>query len=191
MTFFHATRGRLTAVALLGAIACGGGDDGADEEFPTRDWSGPYAIEVIAATTDCQGAEAPPPLGDLVLDVRQSVDNDVRVTIGPLVALTGRLEGDELLAGGEIFQPISLPDSLTARVSVADSLETIVYRLEAAFAGDSFRGRYVIRAPDLVALARGSNARRCAYDYELRGVPLLDATSREARPGAAAPGGPR
>lgn len=173
MTFFRTTRGRLAAAILLGVIACDGGtDDGADAAFPTRDWSGAYSLEALESTTDCRGPEGPPPLDDLALHVRQALDNEVTVEIGPLVMLTGRLEGDELEAGGVIFQSISLPDSLTARVTEADSLETIAYRLEAAFAGDSFRGRYVIRAPDLVALARGGDARRCAYEYEVRGVPL-------------------
>src|SRR5688572_22216320 len=63
----------MTACVLLLTLACGSADDGAEEAaFPSRDWSGPYALEAVESSTDCAGAEAPPPLTDTVLDVRQS-----------------------------------------------------------------------------------------------------------------------
>lgn len=191
MTSFRRTQGRLTGLALLTALACGETDNGAGDAFPSRDWSGTYSLRVLESSTDCLEAEAPPPLGDLSLEIRQTVDNDVTVMIGPLVALGGRLNGDELEARGEIRQPISLPDSLLTRATEADSLETITYRLEAELKGNSLRGRYVIRAPDLIALMRGAGQRRCAYEYEVRGGELTDALSPDRRPADGAPGGPR
>lgn len=191
MTSFRRTWGRLAGLALLTALACGETDDGAGDAFPSRDWSGTYSLRVLESSTDCLGAEAPPSLGDQSLEIRQTVDNDVTVVIGPLVALGGRLNGDELEARGEIWQPISLPDSLVARATEADSLETIAYWLEAELAGDSLRGRYVIRAPDLIALTRGAGQRRCAYEYEVRGGELTGALSPDRRPAEGAPGGPR
>jgi len=191
MTSFRRTRGHLAGLALLGALACGETDDGAGPAFPSRDWSGTYSLRVVDSSTDCLGAEAPPPLGDLTLEIRQTIDNDVTVMIGPLVALGGRLNGDELEARGEIWQPISLPDSLVSRTSEVDSLETIVYRLEVALSGDSLRGRYEIRAPDLIALARDAGERRCAQEYEVRGGELTGALSPERRQAGGASGGPR
>lgn len=191
MTPLRTSRGLLVIAALLWAIACGGTDDGSEAGFPSRDWSGDYALGVVESSTDCLNAEAPPPLGDLALEVRQSIDNHVTVMIGPLVTLAGRLDGDELTAGGEISQPIPLPDSMVARTTPSDSLETIVYRLEATFTGDSLRGRYAIRAPDLVALARDTGKRRCSYEYAIRGTPLTGRSRQEAPPPAGVPAGPR
>lgn len=170
---------RVPVLLALVAIACGG-ESGDEAAFPSRDWSGPYALDVVESSTDCLEADAPP-LGDVILDVRQSVENEVTLQMGPVVAMHGRLEGDALAASGAISQPIPLPDSLTARATPADSLETISYALDATFAADStFTGSYVIRAPDLIALARGSGARRCEQIYELRGIPLLSVNERAA-----------
>ena len=170
---------RVPVVLALAAIACGG-ESGDEAAFPSRDWSGPYALEVVESSTDCMEAEAPP-LGDVILDVRQSVENDVTLQMGPVVAMQGRLNGDALAASGAISQPIPLPDSLAARATPADSLETISYALDATFAADStFTGSYAIRAPDLIALARGTGARRCEQVYELRGIPLLSVNERAA-----------
>lgn len=162
---------RMIAAAALYCAACGG--SGAEEEpgFPTRDWSGPYAVQVDDATTDCVGADAPPPLEDLVLEIDQSVENEAVVRVGPLIALGGRFDGDELEAVGTISEPVSLPDSMLARATAADSLETITYELRATFEGEgAFRGTYRIAAPDLVALARGTGDFRCEYVYEVRGT---------------------
>jgi len=189
MTCSGTIRPTAGAAALLCAIACGGTDQ--EGAFPSRDWSGPYAVRAVESSTDCLGAEAPPPLGDLVFDVRQTIGNEASLGIGPLISLTGRFEGDELEAAGEITQGLELPDSLIARASAIDSLETIAYRLAAKFAGDSLRGRYLIRAPDLVALARGSGKHRCEYVYELLGVPLIDSRAAERRPAEGGPGEPR
>jgi hypothetical protein len=164
---------------LIWATACGSPGGDGEEAFPSRDWSGPYALGVVESSTDCVAAEAPPPLDDTVLDVRQSVENEVTVQIGPLVAMSGRFDGDELEASGSITQPIPLPDSLAARATAEDSLETIAYALEATFAEDGMlAGRYVIRAPDLNALSRGTGAGRCQYVYEVRGMPLIGGSGR-------------
>ena len=158
------------AVAWL-AAACGGGTDDPDEPgFPSRDWSGSYAVDIAETATTCAGPEAGLPPGELLFEVRQSRDNDAEVFVGPLIALAGRFDGDELDAGGTIHEPVPLPDSLLARATAADSLETIVYSLHASFSGEgALEGTYRIRAPDLVALARGTGERRCEIVYELRG----------------------
>lgn len=176
---------RTIAAAALWCAACGG--SGAEEEagFPTRDWSGPYAVQVDEATTDCVGADAPPPLEDLVLDIEQSVENDAVVRVGPLIALGGRFDGDRLDAIGTISEPVSLPDSMLARATSADSLETITYELHATFEGEGFRGTYRIGAPDLVALARGTGDFRCEYAYEVRGTGRVTAPIEVLQGGAA------
>ena len=180
-------RGRRTkwlAMAIVWAVGCGSPGDDEGPDFPSRDWSGPYALEEVESSTDCAGAEAPPPLGNTVLEVRQSPDNDAILGVGPLVAMGGRFDGDEVEARGSVVQPIPLPDSLLARVSEADSLESIDYAMELSFAQDqTFAGRYVIRAPDLNALSRGSGAGRCEYVYELRGVPVIEGAGEESGAG--------
>jgi hypothetical protein len=176
----------LTISAAALCLAACGSEPEEETGFPTRDWSGPYALEVVEATTDCEGAEAPPPLGEAVLEVRQAVDNSVTTRIGPLVSMDGGFDGDELEAAGAITQPIPLPDSLASRADEADSLETITYGLQATFRQDgTLEGTYRIGAPDLVALARGTGAHRCEYVYEVRGAPRL--SSRPAQPTDPAP----
>jgi hypothetical protein len=176
-------RGKKTswlAAAIVWSIGCGSPGDDGSPDFPSLDWSGPYRLETVDSSTDCTGAEAPPTLGNAVLEVRQSLDNDVTLQVGPVVSLGGRFDGDEIEARGAIVQPISLPDSLLARASAADSLESIDYAMELSFAEDrTLTGRYVIRAPDLNALSSGSGAGRCEYVYELRGAPLIDQTEEE------------
>lgn len=180
-------RGRRTkwlAVAIVGAAGCGSPADDEGPDFPSRDWSGPYALQVAESSTDCAGAEAPPPLGNTVLEVRQSPDNDANLRVGPLVVMRGQFDGDEVQARGSVNQPISLPDSLLARVSEADSLESIDYAIELRFAEDqTFAGRYVIRAPDLNTLSSGSGAGRCEYVYEVRGVPVIEGAGEESGAG--------
>jgi hypothetical protein len=161
---------RWLVAALLFTVACRGTDPEGDAAFPSRDWSGVYRLQVAESSTDCLGAEAPPALTDDPLEVRQTVDNHAVVKIGPLMELTGRFDGDKLEAHAAIIQPISLPESLAARTAPQDSLETIAYAIEVVFGEDPVvAGRYVIRAPDLVALARGTGAHRCQYVYEVRG----------------------
>ena len=174
----------MTACAISIAAACGSSDDGAEEAaFPSRDWSGPYALTAVESSTDCAGSEAPPPLTDAVLDVQQSADNAAVVRIPPLVEMEGSFDGDRLEAAGSISQPISLPESIASRAAPEDSLDTIGYAVEAEFAGEGLTGRYAIRAPDLNALSAGSGAGRCEYVYELRGRPLIgDRPQEEARP---------
>lgn len=174
----------VTACAFSLATACGSPEDDAEETaFPSRDWSGSYALEAVESSTDCAGAEAPPPLTDAELDVHQSPDNAAAVRIPPLVEMHGRFHGDRLEAGGTISQPISLPDSIAGRAAPEDSLDTIGYALEAEFEAEGLTGRYAIRAPDLNALSAGSGAGRCEYVYEVRGRPLTpDPTGEAVRP---------
>lgn len=175
---------RVLLCIVVSAAACGSRDDGAEEAaFPSRDWSGPYALTAVESSTDCAGADAPPPLTDAVLDVRQSPDNAAVVRIPPLVEMQGSFDGDRLEAAGSISQPISLPESIAGRAAPEDSLETIGYTVEADFAEEGMTGRYAIRAPDLNALSAGSGAGRCEYVYEVRGRPLMGGQPQEeARP---------
>ena len=170
---------------LLAAAACGSPDDGAEQAaFPSRDWSGPYALTAVESSTDCVGAEAPPPLTDAVLDVRQASDNTAVVRVPPLVEMQGRFDGDRLEANGSISQPISLPASIASRAAPEDSLDTIGYAVETEFDEGGLEGRYVIRAPDLNALSAGSGAGRCEYVYEVRGRPLIGGQPRRGEPPA-------
>lgn len=177
---------KITIPAAVLCLAACGSEPEQERGFPTRDWSGPYALEVVEATTDCEGADSPPPLGDAVLDIRQAVDNSAAARIGPLVSMDGGFDGDELEAAGAITQPIPLPDSLAARADAADSLETITYGFRATFRQDgTLEGTYRIGAPDLIALARGSGGHRCEYVYEVRGAPRL--RPRQSQPAVPAP----
>ena len=176
------------AAGIAWAAGCGPAGEEGETAFPSRDWSGPYALEVVDSSTDCTEAESPPPLDDLVVDVRQSPENDAVLQVGPLIALSGGFEGDAVEARGSIVQPISLPDSLLGRATRADSLETIGYAMELTFAPDgTLSGRYAIRAPDLNALSSGTGAGRCEYVYEVRGRPLMGTAPREGSGAAARP----
>ena len=184
----HYLRFLMTACVASLAAACGGPDDSAEEAaFPSRDWSGPYDLVAVESSTDCAGAESPPPLTDAVLDVRQSPDNAAVVRIPPLIEMQGRFDGDRLEAGGSISQPISLPEAIASRAAPQDSLDTIGYEVEAEFAEDGLAGRYSIRAPDLNALSSGSGAGRCEYVYEVRGRPLIGGQPRRGEPPAGLP----
>lgn len=179
-------RGRVCFLLLL--LACGNGSDAPDEAaFPSRDWSGPYALTAVESSTDCAGSEAPPPLTDAVLDVRQSPDNAAVVRVPPLVEMQGGFDGDRLVATGAISQPIALPESIAARAAPADSLDTIGYEVEAEFGEEGLTGRYAIRAPDLNALSAGSGSGRCGYVYEVRGRPLIGDRPRRGEPPAGLP----
>ncbi|HEU4464494.1 MAG TPA: hypothetical protein VFS53_05570 [Gemmatimonadota bacterium] len=170
------------------AAACGTPDGDAEEKaFPSRDWSGQYALEVVESSTDCADAETPPPLTDAVLDLMQAPDNWTVVRIPPLVEMGGEFDGDRLEANGSISQPISLPEEIASRAAPQDSLDTIGYEVEAEFAEDGLTGRYSIRAPDLNALSAGSGAGRCEYVYEVRGRPLIEGRPRPGEPPAGLP----
>lgn len=169
-----------TACGCLLTAACGGpGDEDEERAFPSRDWSSQYALQVVESSTTCRDAEAPPPLTGAVLDVMQAPDNWAVVRIPPFVEMGGEFDGDRLVASGSINQPISLPESISARAAPADSLETIGYAVEAQFDEQGLDGRYAIRAPDLNALSAGSGAGRCEYVYEVRGRPIIGGRAGE------------
>ncbi len=151
---------------LLPVAGCGGdGEDG----YPSGDWSGRYGTTISEAATDCYGATAPPAMTGFILDLEHHKNNRATVTMNPLVRLAGEFHGDRLEAMNLVETPIDLPDSLLARVTEADSLETITYRLEADFSRNDFVGTYVVRAPDLRALASEGDASRCEFRYRLAG----------------------
>lgn len=161
--------------------ACGEEDDA----YPSRDWSGRYATTVSEAATDCHGATGPPPMTGFILTLEQTRNNQATVTMNPVVRLTGEFRGDRLEAGNIVEEPVELPDSILARASAADSLETITYALEADFSRNGFLGRYVIRAPDLRALVRDEEGRRCDYRYRLAGQRIREAVGTGLPPGFA------
>lgn len=164
--FASATGRGWLVVALFVSSACGGaGEPG----YPSTDWSGYYATRAIESRTDCSGAESPPELGGFLLNLEHHPNNRATLQIRRFIRLTGEFEADSLVARKIMEQPVDLPDTLRSRLSAADSVETIAYRLRAAFADDTFHGRYVIRAPDMQAIARDSGPRRCEYRYELSG----------------------
>ena len=162
------------AVGLLSAVACGGGDDG----YPSRDWSGRYATQVVEASTDCQGATAPPPMTGLIVSLEHYDNNRAAVQMTPVVRLAGGFEGDHLETTNFIQEPVSLPDTLLARVTSADSIETITYRFDADFERNGFRGRYVIRAPDLRSLVLEGMGKRCQIRYTLAGQRIREVSEQ-------------
>lgn len=118
----------------------------------------------------------------LILDVSQRADS-VTVTLNPIVRLQGRIQDGHLEARTVIEAPVALPDSLAARVSPADSLDTITYLLEADFDASGFTGSYLIRSPDLRAVFQGAGG-RCDLRYELAGQRLPAAESPGGSPPA-------
>ena len=104
---------------------------------------------------------------------------------GPVIAMRvagrGRADGER-----RDLHPIRCP-TLSARATPADSLETISYALDATSPRLDVDGElHVIRAPDLIALARGTGARRCEQTYELWGY-YLSVNERTARGGRRTP----
>lgn len=180
---------RRAAVLLL--AACGADPD----PVPSRNWSGTYGARVVESTTDCAGSEQPPPLTGVVITLVQSAANEVALTMGPFIQLQGSLEGDRLEARARVREPISLPDSIARRATPADSLDAISYRLDADFAGEGFRGLYLVRSPDIRALARGTGAGRCEYRYVLEAERMAGVPTGGARTGGPptppAPAAPR
>ena len=167
--------GRAGIAGLLTLAACGGGD----ERYPSRDWSGRYATQVVEASTDCQGAPAPPPMTGLILSLEHYDNNRATVQVTPVIRLAGAFEGDRLETGNLIQEPVSLPDTLLALLTPADSIETITYRFEADFERNGFQGRYVIRAPDLRALILEGAGKRCQIRYSLAGQRIREAADRQ------------
>lgn len=164
------------AAGLLTAVACGSGDEG----YPSRDWSGRYATQVVEASTDCQGATAPPPMTGLILSLEHYDNNRAAVQMTPVIRLAGGFEGDHLETTNFILEPLSLPDTLLARTTPADSIETITYRFEADFERNGFQGRYVIRAPDLRALVLEGAGKRCQIRYSLSGQRIRETSEQPA-----------
>lgn len=154
-------RGLLAVVVLI--VACGG-------EYPSRDWSGSYLTRMVAASSDCHEASVPPPLPQFIAELRQASDNSVTVHINPIVQLKGTFEGDDLEVGSAMTDQLVLPDSLAARITAADSFDTVTYRLRTKLEDWTYRAEYEIRVPDLRALVEGVEPLRCTIRYELAGA---------------------
>lgn len=162
----------ILVAGLLTLVACEGGDDG----YPSRDWSGRYATRIVESSTDCQGAAVPPPITGLIISLEHYDNNQVAVQMTPVIRLAGGFEGDHLEATHLIREPISLPDTLLARATPADSIETVAYLFEADFEGNGFQGQYVIRAPDLRALVLEGTGKRCQIRYTFSGQRIQEAS---------------
>ena len=164
---------------LIGVASCSR-DDGA---YPSRNWNGRYGTTVSEAATDCHGAVAPPRMTGFIMNLEHHKNNRATVTMNPIVRLAGEFRGDRLEATNFVQEPVELPDSILARATEADSIETISYRLEADFSRNGFVGRYVIRAPDLRALVLEGEGGRCEYRYRLAGQRIREATEAGLPPG--------
>jgi hypothetical protein len=148
--------------AAMFLAACG-------PDYPSRDWSGDYIARMVASSSDCAGTPLPPPLNSFQLRVTQAPNNAAAVWMNPIITLTGEFEGDRLEAEGMFREEVSLPDSLRAQTSPADSFDMIMYHLDVTFEEPEFRASYEIRTPDLRALVLGGEELRCSYRYELTG----------------------
>lgn len=156
--------GLLVVVALLV-----GSCSQPESEFPSRDWSGSYATQVVESSTDCWGATNPPPMTGFTVQLTHLGSNDTVVKMSELISLAGFFTGDRMDAQTVIAQPISLPDSLTQAALPEDSLEMISYRLTAEFANGGFTGEYIVRSADLNELVDTGQGSRCEYRYSLKG----------------------
>jgi hypothetical protein len=108
----------------------------------------------------------------------------------PVIRLAGGFEGDHLETTNFIQEPISLPDTLLALVTSADSIQTITYRFEADFERNGFQGRYLIRAPDLRALVLEGTGKRCQIRYTLSGQRIREASEQPVTASGSPAGGP-
>ncbi len=144
-------------------IGCGSGPD----EFPSSNWTGKYATRIVQSSTDCVDADGPPVMTGFIMDVIQMTTNRTTMKMNPIVELNGEFVGDHVEVWMQVDQPISLPDSIAARATPADSLDVIAYSLTADFSRDGFEGLYVVRSPDLRALINHSRGDRCDFRYQL------------------------
>lgn len=147
-------------------VACGSGSD----EFPSSNWTGKYATRIVQSSTDCADADGPPVMTGFIMDVVQLTTNKTTIKMNPIVELEGEFVGDHVEVTMQVDQPVSLPDSIIARATPADSLDVITYRLAADFERDGFEGVYVVRSPDLRALINHNRGGRCDYRYQLAGT---------------------
>ncbi len=162
----------LVAAPLALAVACGGGAEEGD--YPSREWSGWFQSRMTGSSTDCRGADLPPPLTGFTMTVEHHPNNKASVRMGTFVGLTGTFDADSLHATTSFDVPVALPDSIADRATPEDSLDSVTYRLDAVFADSAFSGTYVIRTPDINALSRGESPGRCAYRYEIAGDEVDD-----------------
>lgn len=160
----------LAAVPIL-ALGCG---DGEPTGYPTREWSGWFQSHMTDSSTDCWGADLPPPLKGFTMTVQHHLNNRADVRMGTFVSLSGAFEDDSLHATTSFDVPVALPDSIAARVTPEDSIDTVTYRLDAVFADSAYAGTYVVRTPDINALSRGESPGRCSYRYRIEGVEVED-----------------
>ncbi len=156
----------ISALFLGLLVACGSGSD----EFPSSNWTGKYATRIVQSSTDCVDADGPPVMTGFIMDVVQLTTNKTTIKMNPIVEFKGEFVGDHVEATMHVDQPVSLPDSIVARATPADSLDVITYLLAADFESDGFEGVYVVRSPDLRALINHNRGGRCDFRYQLAGT---------------------
>jgi hypothetical protein len=154
-------------------IACGSGS----EEFPSSNWTGRYATRIVQSSTDCVDADGPPVMTGFIMDVIQMTTNKTTIKMNPIVELEGEFVGDHVEVSMRVDEPVSLPDSIVARATPADSLNVITYSLAADFDRGDFEGVYVVRSPDLRALINHNRGGRCDFRYQLAGTRFVSITS--------------
>lgn len=160
----------ISALCLAPLTACGSGS----EEFPSSNWTGKYATRIVQSSTDCVDADGPPVMTGFIMDVIQLTTNKTTIKMNPIVELEGEFVGDHVEVSMRVDQPVSLPDSIAARATPADSLDIITYSLAADFDRDGFEGLYVVRSPDLRALINHNRGGRCDFRYQLAGTRFVE-----------------
>lgn len=163
----------ISSLCLVLLIACGSGS----KEFPSSNWTGKYATRIVQSSTDCVDADGPPVMTGFIMDVIQLTTNKTTIKMNPIVELEGEFVGDHVEVSMRVDQPISLPDSIIARATQADSLDVITYSLAADFDRDGFEGVYVVRSPDLRALINHNRGDRCDFRYQLAGTRFVSIAS--------------
>lgn len=164
----------LSTVAALAAVVCA---PGSGREYPSENWTGKYATRVVQSSTTCTDAEHPPPMTGFILELIHHTTNRTTVKMNPIIELEGAFEGDRMEAVLEIEEPVSLPDSIRARATAADSIDVIRYTLTAAFEDSAFEGTYVVRSPDLRSLVNEGRGGRCDFRYRMSGKRFLGLTT--------------
>jgi hypothetical protein len=160
-----ALRACRVVLVLAGALfaAC-------SQDYPSRDWSGSYLTRMVAASSDCHEAPVPPAMPEFIAELEQEGDNRATLWVNPVVQLAGSFEGDVLAATAARVDSVGLPDTLARQIQPADSFETVTHDFRGEFEDWRFRGEYVIRSPDILALVRGVRPLRCTLRYELEGT---------------------
>jgi hypothetical protein len=147
--------------------------------WPTRNYSGIYSVRARVVSNSC---EAPVfASGDtLLLTLFQTRDNRARVELSPVVTVDGAFMGDRLEARAAIPTPaLSLPPADSGATSPATPGDSLRYRLELDFEGETFEGRYRVEQPPL-----GGRVEACSQEFQLEGTEVVRHRPWEGSPGS-------